>query len=117
MTGFIRSQAFTTCDQTGSPASKFVDIYSCLTSEFSVSPNPTTDNVTIAVAQPKDGNEKKAMIYQIKVADQFGIVKKQYKYSAGTRNANISLKGFISGIYTIQAYNGTSWSSVQVIKQ
>lgn len=57
------------------------------------------------------------MIYQLKVSDQFGSVKKQYKYSSGTSNTSISLKGFINGTYTIQAFDGISWSSVKVIKQ
>lgn len=56
------------------------------------SPNPTTDNVTVAVAEPKDvksSNQKKALMYLIKVSDQAGNVKKQYKYS-GVSNATIS---------------------------
>lgn len=84
------------------------------------SPNPTTDNVTIHVAEQQvvtGQNKSKAMIYQLKVTDQFGTIEKQYKFSAGITNTNISLKGLISGIYTIQAFDGISWSSVKVIKQ
>jgi hypothetical protein len=90
------------------------------TATLTASPNPTTDNVNIAIADPKDAslaNKKKAMMYQVKVTDQFGTVKKQYKYSSGTSNTNISLRGLISGMYTIQAFDGKSWSSVKVIKQ
>lgn len=50
---------------------------------ITATPNPTTNNVTIAVAEPKNAafaKSKKAMIYQIKVTDQMGNVKKQYKY-------------------------------------
>lgn len=87
---------------------------------ITASPNPTTDNVTIAVAQSKNAvfsKTKKALMYKIKVTDPSGTVKKEYKYSGGVSNTNISLKGLISGMYTIQAYDGASWSSVQVIKQ
>lgn len=87
---------------------------------ITASPNPTTDNVRIAVAQSKNAvfsKTKKALMYKIKVTDPLGNVRKEYKYSSGTSNTTISLKGFISGMYTIQAYDGTSWSSVKVIKQ
>ncbi len=56
------------------------------------------------------------MIYQIKVIDQVGNVKKQYKYS-GVSNTVISLKGLTDGMYTIQAFDGTTWSSTKVIKE
>jgi pimeloyl-ACP methyl ester carboxylesterase len=102
-----------------------VTIYSnCLRiAAITAFPNPTTDNVTIAVAGLKniaDGkfsNTKKAMMYEIKIIDPLGTIKKLYKYASGTSNTNISLKGFISGIYTVQAFDGTKWSSVKVIKQ
>lgn len=90
---------------------------------ITASPNPATDNVTIAVAGLKNlANGKfsktgKAMIYQLKVTDPLGNVRKEYKYSSGTSNTSISLKGFISGTYTVQAFDGTKWSSVKVIKQ
>ncbi|MEJ7683708.1 MAG: Ig-like domain-containing protein [Segetibacter sp.] len=61
-----------------------VTIYSNCGFGITASPNPTTDNVTVAAAEPKDvhtANKKKAMMYQIKVTDQVGNVKKQYKYS------------------------------------
>jgi len=96
-----------------------VTIYSNCRTMITASPNPTTDNVTIAIAETKNngsGNKKKAMMYQIKVIDQLGNVKKQYKYS-GISNTNISLKGLINGMYNLQAYDGTSWSSVKVVKQ
>lgn len=87
---------------------------------ITASPNPAIDNVNITIAEPKEiglSDQKKTMIYQIKVEDQFGNLKKQYKYSSGISNASISLRGLMKGMYTIQAFDGTTWSSVQVIKQ
>lgn len=95
-------------------------IYSnCSATAIAASPNPTTDNVTITVVQSKDAASSKtakAMIYQLKVTDQSGNIKKQYKYS-GVSNTTISLSGLMNGTYTIQAFDGTTWSSVKVIKQ
>jgi len=89
-------------------------------SPITASPNPTTDNVNIAITESKvtsTSDSKKAMIYQLKVIDEKGILKKQYQYSSGITNTTISMSGLISGVYTIQAFDGTSWNSVQVIKQ
>ncbi len=88
-------------------------------SMFTISPNPATDNVSVDVVQPTNAasvNAKKVMIYQIKVTDQVGNVKKQYKYS-GVSNTVISLQGLINGMYTIQAFDGIKWSSMKVVKQ
>lgn len=97
-----------------------VTIYSnCSATAIAASPNPTTDNVTITVVQSKDAASSKTakgMIYQLKVTDQSGNIKKQYKYS-GVSNTTISLSGLMNGTYTIQAFDGTTWSSVNVIKQ
>ena len=102
------------------PQNYRVTIYSNCGFAITASPNPTANNVTVAVKEQKNalyGNKQKAMMYQIKVTDQSGNVKKQYKYSSGTTNTSISLSGLISGLYTLQAFDGTSWSSTKVIKQ
>lgn len=99
-----------------------VTIYSNCGFGITASPNPTTDEVNIAVAEPQDAstlasqNKKKTMMYQIKVTDQSGNVKKLYKYS-GVSNTRISLSGLTNGMYTIQAFDGKSWGSVKVVKQ
>ena len=93
---------------------------------LTASPNPATNNVTVAMAQPKQStakqsaattNTKKVMIYKIILTDQLGSVKRQYNYSAGVNSAIISLSGLVSGTYTIQAFDGVIWNTVQVIKQ
>jgi len=101
-----------------------VTIYSnCPHFAITATPNPTTDNVTIAIAGLKnvaDGKfskTQKAMMYEIRIIDPLGTIKKQYRHASGTSNTSISLKGFISGLYTIQAFDGRKWSSVKVIKQ
>lgn len=59
----------------------------------------------------------KVIMYQINITDLAGNVKKQYKYSAGVSNTTVSIRGLSKGVYLIQAFDGTAWSSVQVIKQ
>lgn len=98
-----------------------VTIYSnCTHSAITAIPNPTKNNVTIAVVEPKGTlsvSKNKVSIFQIKVTDQLGNLKKQYKLAYGTNNVSISLNGLISGIYTILAFDGNTWNSVKVVKQ
>ena len=93
----------------------------CHYGAITASPNPTTDNVTVATAPTtntaKTANSKPSMIYALKVIDENGTLRKQYKYAAGVTNVTISMSGLISGAYTIQAYDGAVWNSVKVIKQ
>lgn len=117
--GVVGVRVANACDAGGSYSTRYVSVNSC-GAVVTVSPNPTADNVTITMRQQKDAvfsKTKKASIYQIKVIDQLGTIRKQYKYSYGTSNTNISLRGLISGVFTIQVFDGTTWSSTQVIKQ
>ncbi|MEO6917119.1 MAG: hypothetical protein ABI151_17115 [Chitinophagaceae bacterium] len=98
-----------------------VTIYSNCGSSFGLkaSPNPASDKVSVSIAESqnaKNTNKQAALIYQIKVLDQMANIKKTYKFS-GISNATISLGGLLKGTYTIQAFDGFSWRSVQVLKQ
>lgn len=84
------------------------------------SPNPVTDDVTVAIAQSNTNNAatiKKANIYQLRILDVRGTLKKQYKYSSGVTNTIISLSELMRGEYTIQTFNGNTWNSVKIIKK
>lgn len=110
------------CDAGGSYSMMYTQVNNCGFS-ITASPNPTADEVNIAVAEPQEAstlasaNKKKTTMYQIKVMDQSGNLKKQFKYSSGVSNTRISLGGLNKGMYTIQAFDGKSWGSVKVIKQ
>ena len=94
-------------------------------SPITASPNPTTNDVTVAMTQSLQiikgsvatANEKKALIFKIIFTDQLGSLKKQYNYSAGVNSAKISLSGLASGTYIIKAFDGANWNTAQVIKQ
>ncbi len=99
-----------------------VTIYSnCFSYRLTASPNPTSDNVTVSLVDPDPKYDKikirhQVLMYQIKVIDPSGNIKKQYKYT-GVSNTKISLSGLKNGNYTIQAFDGMTWSSAKVIKQ
>jgi hypothetical protein len=114
--GGISVTATNTCGNTRTS----VTIYSNCGFSIMASPNPATDNITVTVDESKNvtgANQKKVMIYQINVLDISGNLRKQYKY-AGVRNSVVSLSGLPGGTYTIQAFDGASWSEgLQVLKQ
>ncbi len=106
------------CDAGGSPGIKYVQVYNC-GFHFTASPNPSKSSVTVstesqAISETSNPRDK---IYQIKIIDQLGVIKKQFTYSGGITITNISLSNLAAGIYTLQAYNGTIWSSQQIVKQ
>lgn len=106
------------CDAGGSPAVKIVQVNNCGFS-FTASPNPSTGSVTVSTNSRtlSETNTPPDRIYQLKVTDQNGNVKKQFSYSGGVTTATINLNNLIAGIYTIQAYNGSGWSSQQIVRQ
>jgi pimeloyl-ACP methyl ester carboxylesterase len=83
-------------------------------------PNPATSNVVVSTEQTAGAPASKEsipLLYKIKVTDLPGNVKKQYDYSSGVANTTISLSGLSKGVYLIQAFDGTSWMSVKVVKE
>jgi len=113
-----------TATNTCGTATNGVTIYSNCHSygAITASPNPVNSNVTIAVAETNEPkttalNTKNMLIYDIKVIDEAGNLKRQYNYPGGVRKTVINLGGLIKGMYTVQAFDGTSWNSVKVIKE
>jgi Secretion system C-terminal sorting domain len=108
------------CDAGGSPAQRNFPINACGSFSITAAPNPTSDNVLVSASQPLGASATGAdetKIFQIKISDQAGNIKKQYSYPAGVTSTNISLNNLTAGIYNIQAYNGIEWISRQIVKQ
>jgi len=122
------------CDPGGAPAMRFVQVNNC-GFRFVVSPNPTNGTIEVhtlsssaiverttdeanrktnGAAQKTDENER---IYRIKIVDQLGVIRQQFSYSKGITNTSINLSKLAAGIYILQVYNGSTWSSQQIIKQ
>lgn len=118
--GGITAHATNTCG-TGTNG---VTIWSnCRYGAITASPNPTTNDVTIAIDKTNGVSSQnvtktqKGLIYKITVTDQLGELKKQYNYPAGISSTKINLSSLMKGMYTIQAFDGTNWNSVKVIKE
>jgi len=115
-TGTVTVRVANACDAGGSPAVKFIQINNCGFS-FTVSPNPSTGNLTVSTESQTLSNVSPARIYQIRVIDQTGKVKKQFNFSSGITSTAINLSGLVAGIYTLQVYNGSEWASQQIVIQ
>ncbi len=115
---YVTVRVANACDAGGSPATKIVQVNNCGFS-FTTSPNPSTGSIIVSTNSQTlpETNNPPDRIYQIKVIDQNGGVRKQFSYSGGVTTTVINLSNLIAGIYTIQAYNGSGWSGQQIIKQ
>ena len=107
------------CDAGGSYAIKNTFVNSCGGFSFTASPNPSTGSINIAVSSESlaTGSENGNKIYKIKVIDQVGNIKKQFNYPSGVTSTIINISNLNQGIYILQAYNGSVWSSQQVFKE
>ncbi len=91
---------------------------------FTASPNPTSNSLIVSMLPDQNkslkttnnSNNNQGKIYQIKVVDQIGNIRKQYKYN-GVKDATINLQDLNSGAYLLQVFNGTVWESITVLKK
>jgi cell division protein FtsX len=103
-------------------ALRFVNVNTSCGSSFSVSPNPASDDVMVTATDPQDAAIAKAVssptkIYKLKINDQSGNIKKQYSYTAGSKSVTINVSNLMSGIYTLQIFDGKGWAAQKLIKQ
>jgi hypothetical protein len=119
--GAVGVRVASTCDAGGSPAIQFLNVNSC---GFSVSPNPSTGQVTVSMnslspiksgASTESSTTVGNLIYQVKVIDPSGTLKQAANYPGGIASLNLNLGNLPNGIYTIQVFDSFSWSSEQVI--
>ena len=86
---------------------------------FAVAPNPTQDNVTVSSGnnQTLTKNSSQNVIYAIKITDDLGTLRKSFEYKSGVTSTRISLTELNSGLYLMSVFDGTKWSSTQLVIQ
>jgi hypothetical protein len=82
------------------------------------SPNPANGIMTVQFEKEKgqilkDLNER---IYELQVIDKLGIIHKQYKFTGGVKKTNINISNLHPDIYFLRVFDGTNWTSIQIIK-
>jgi hypothetical protein len=75
-----------------------------------LSPNPTPGMVRVSLEEGTLHHP----IYQVRVLDAQGVLKKIIKYS-GVDNVSVDLSGLTKGIYTLQIFDNKTWHSSSVV--
>jgi lysyl endopeptidase len=81
---------------------------------LSVSPNPAGNTLVLKSA---DQNNKSGFIREIQIVSKVGILKKKQTFSNAASAVSIDIANLAPDVYTIKAYNGSNWESIQFIKK
>jgi hypothetical protein len=74
-------------------------------SPYTISPNPTTTNVTI------DGSKSKKLIKQVQLIDKSGNIRKTMKYK-GEMKINFDVSGLTPNLYYLKIFDGQKWVTI-----
>jgi hypothetical protein len=83
---------------------------------LAMAPNPsrgvvnigtTPKALTTAAVRPK--------VYQVRVVDALGIVRKVMRYPGGMERISVDLSGLNNGVYIVQVFDNKTWKSNKVI--
>jgi len=81
-------------------------------------PNPASSNIDVQVVD--DQGELSTIpgqkIYELQVVDKLGTLRKQYKFPGGIKQTNINISSLATDIYILLAYDGTIWTSIEIVK-
>ena len=95
---------------------------------FTVSPNPSSGIVSIGLAP--DGAASTATmkknvsgsqsvvhpkVYQVRVIDVQGVVRKTFDYPGGMDRLSLDLSSLNNGVYIIQVFDNKTWKSSKVV--
>jgi hypothetical protein len=91
-------------------------------SALSVSPNPTTSDITVSVddkqaSNLKSGVVEEAGIRQVIIRDNLGHIVLQQSYSGKTKKATLRVSSLKTGFYIVQVFDGRKWKSHKLIKK
>ena len=87
----------------------FIKITETNTAQFSLYPNPATDNVTVSLASDKGGI--------ITVVDLQGRLVLEQTVAAGQQDVLVNLQSIAKGAYILKVNNGTYSSTSELIKE
>jgi hypothetical protein len=101
----------------------------CTGPHFVVAPNPATGMVMVsaigqgAQTSAQTGAQTESVsktppekaIFEIRVSDQLGKTLKTFSYPSGVSSASLNLSALANGVYVLQIYNNSTWTSQQVI--
>lgn len=86
-------------------SSPFIQTFICGSFRFSVSPNPSGNNIKIKALGEASFN-------RVRIADKLGNIKKDLQYPANTKLADINIASLPVDIYSVQIFDGNTWSAI-----
>jgi hypothetical protein len=83
-------------------------IDSTSTGVLTISPNPSTGTIIVAVSANR-------FVREVRLVNVLGVVVKRMQYAAGLHTATVNAPGLAAGVYIVQVYDGGQWTSRQVV--
>lgn len=101
---------------------QFEFLFSAGGSYYKISPNPASDNITLAVDEEKLAFQKiekstDQNIREVIITDKTGSIKQRNTYANSTRQVNLNISALKTDLYILRIYNGKSWTTLKFIKQ
>ena len=93
--------------------SSFV-VVSCSTSGFTVSPNPSSENISVSANNSGQNISKQVEVQEVELVDKMGSTRYKRKLGKGLTSTNISVSNLPSDIYTLRIFDGEVWHSYKV---
>ncbi len=110
-TAYVQARIQNTCGWSGWSAPVPIQVNSNF---FIIAPNPAANAITITA---KENTNQKDRIREIRVYDNTGYLKKQTKYSPGTRQARVNVADLKTGIYVLEILSGENKERQQIAIQ
>jgi hypothetical protein len=125
VTNTLKVQVSNSC---GSSSATTQYVRPCGNTPFAVFPNPAKGTITVTSAgadattqaatlstNPTPAHPIANKIYQVKISDKYGALRKAISYPRGESNIQIDLSGLPPGNYILQIYDNSTWNSQQIM--
>ena len=90
------------------------NVIDCSSARFTVSPNPSSENIYITSNTSDKKNSKPTEVQEVEIIDKMGNLKYKKKIGIGFTSANISISNLPTNIYTLRIYDGDLWHSYKI---
>lgn len=87
---------------------------------YTVSPNPSFDNVSIESndnTDSKANGKKSSEIQEVEIIDKMGALKQKQKFTKGMTRVNIFVSTLPTDVYTLRIFDGQIWHSTKIVVQ
>ncbi|MBN9349145.1 MAG: S8 family serine peptidase [Chitinophagaceae bacterium] len=110
----IRVRSYSSaCGYSAWYTSSFI-VIDCSSNRFTVSPNPSSDNINISVNNSMKYVSKQIEVREVELIDKMGSTRYKKQFGNGLTSANISVSNLPNDIYTLRIFDGEVWHSYKI---